>query len=115
MKFQQRVAVLWLGVVVGSSACGARSGAGAFPQAATIRAAEDTPSEFEVLTPYAGSAGGTCQSPLRDPRTGLQLRFVRTAPGLGDYAVPEGVYGARAGELLRIDCRSYKPVGLVAR
>jgi hypothetical protein len=63
----------------------------------------------------AGAAEGTCLSPVRDPRTGAELRFVRSAPGLGDYAVPEGAYGARRAELLRIDCRTWQAVGLVAR
>jgi hypothetical protein len=78
----------------------------------------DAPARFEPVT--AGGVGGaaadgTCQSPIRDPRSGLELRFVRSVPGLGDYAVPEGAYGARAGELLRIDCRTWQAVGFVQR
>jgi hypothetical protein len=31
----------------------------------------------------------------------------------GDYAVPAGRYGARRGELLRIDCVKRTAIGLV--
>jgi hypothetical protein len=99
------------------TACAGVSATTGFPQSAPIRAATDTPARFDIASVGGGAAAadGTCQSPIRDPRTGLELRFVRAVPGLGDYAVPEGAYGARAGELLRIDCRTWQAVGLVLR
>jgi hypothetical protein len=113
MPHRLRRASVLLAIV---AAC-ARSQATSFPPAAAVRPATDVPAQFELVTPSAASApaDGTCQSPVRDPRTGAELRFVRAVPGLGDYAVPEGSYGARAGELLRIDCRTWRAVGLVPR
>ncbi|HEY0928485.1 MAG TPA: hypothetical protein VGE27_01095 [Gemmatimonas sp.] len=40
---------------------------------------------------------------------------MRSIPGLGDYEIPERAYGARAGELLRIDCHTWRAIGFVAR
>ena len=113
MSSRSPLALLPLLVIAACAHAGATSG---FPEGAPTRPAADVPDRF--VPPAAGETGapaGTCQSPVRDPRTGTELRFVRSVPGLGDYAVPEGAYGARTGELLRIDCRSWRAVGLVAR
>lgn len=90
---------------------------GNFPVDVRVRPATDAPAAFVVAGASADAApgDGTCRSPLRDPRTGAEYRFVRAQPGVGDYAVPEGTYGARAGELLRIDCRSWRALGFVPR
>jgi hypothetical protein len=91
-------------------------GGGNFPSDATARPATDVPSRFDV-----GAAGatpptdGACHSPITDPRSGAQFRFVRADAGRGDYAVSTGQYGARAGELLRVDCRTWQAIGLVRR
>jgi len=106
---------LLLGLIV-LGACARAGTSGGFPSGASARPATDLPERFApAAAPGAGVAEGTCLSPVRDPRTGVELRFVRAVPGLGDYAVPAGTYGARAGELLRIDCRSWQAVGLVRR
>jgi hypothetical protein len=87
-----------------------------FPGDDTARPATDVPSRFTV-----GAAGatpptdGACHSPITDPRSGAQFRFVRADAGRGDYEVATGQYGARAGELLRVDCRTWQAIGLVRR
>ncbi len=94
---------------------GCARGHGGLSQAAPIRQAIDAPDRFASPASDAEVSDGTCRSPLRDPRTGAALRLVRSVPGLGDYVVPEREYGARAGELLRIDCRTWRVMGFVAR
>src|SRR3954449_10002001 len=54
-----------------------------------------------------------CQSPLVDERNGKTFRLMRAEPGRGDYDIPVGLYGALKGELLRVDCRTLQPLGLV--
>jgi hypothetical protein len=77
------------------------------------RAAIDTPEAFTFPTPP--SAPEACTSPAVDPRDGTQIRFVRAAGGIGDFQVPEGHYGVRSGELLRIRCATGEPIGVVPR
>jgi hypothetical protein len=99
-----------------ASACAHAGGPGNFPSSAITRPAVDVPEQFTLgASAGAPSSDGTCRSPLTDPRTGFELRFVRTMTGIGDYEVPTGRYGARGGELLRIDCRTMKAIGLVPR
>lgn len=78
-----------------------------------VRPATELPARFDP--PDAAITDGTCQNPVRDPRTGAERRFVRSAPGIRDYAVPTGSCGARPGELLRIDRRTWQAVGRVPR
>ena len=96
-----------------TAGCGIVSNAAAsFPSDASARPAVDTPTRFDVETL---NNSGICQSPITDPSTKAQLKFVRSQPGRGDYEVAVGQYGARAGELLRVDCYTYAPIGLVLR
>lgn len=111
MSHHSRIAL----TMVAAAACAHRTATSGFPHAAPTRPATDAPERFAPPAAGAGAADGACRSPVRDPRSGAELRFVRSTPGLGDYAVPQGAYGARAGELLRIDCRTWRAVGLVAR
>jgi hypothetical protein len=80
-----------------------------------LRAAEDTPPAF--VTEDGEAAVQTCRSPMIDPRDQTRLRLVRSAvvggAQRGDYEVPEGKYGVRAGELLRLDCESGESLGIV--
>lgn len=78
-----------------------------------LRAATDTPETFIFPTPP--SAPEACTSPAVDPRDGTAIRFVRAAGGMGDFQVPEGQYGVRSGELLRIRCSTGEPIGVVQR
>lgn len=56
-----------------------------------------------------------CKSPLVDEAEGTALILIRSTQGLGDYQVPEGMYGMNADELLRIDCRTGEVLGVVRR
>ena len=83
------------------------------PPDSTARAATDVPELFQ--SPAGLDPGGTCRDPMHDPRDGRAVQLVRSAAGRGDYEVPEGRYGVAKGELLRIDCRSGHPIGIVER
>lgn len=100
-----------LAVILGCAAC-AHAGTGAD---ASLRAAEDTPVQF--VTDDGTPAVQECRSPMVDPRDQTQLRLVRSAPfgneHRGDYQVPEGRYGVREGELLRINCETGQVIGIV--
>lgn len=82
---------------------------------AQYRPAEDAPVRF--VTVDGVPAEDTCRSPMIDPRDQTQLRLARSwqegNTHRGDYEVPVGRYGVRDGELLRIDCLSGEPIGIV--
>jgi hypothetical protein len=87
---------------------------------AIIRAARDCPDHFLVSAGDSGrptepTAGTGCHSPMVDPRDGTQLLLRRSAAGQGDYVVPAGRYGIGPKELLRLDCATGKPLGVVKR
>ena len=107
-----RLRIVALALLTVATGC-VRAYAAGSTETLPVRPATGLPARF--VPPDAARTDGTCQSPMRDPQTGAELRFVRSAPGLGDYAVPTGSYGARSGELLRIDCRTWQAVGLVPR
>lgn len=92
------------------SACASRS----FDDAA-IRSGEDLPEQFLLPAGVDVSSGSACFSPLVDPRDGAEIRIVRSIPGRGDYEVPPRRYGVRPEELLRIDCGTGRPLGIVRR
>jgi len=87
------------------------------------RAAVNAPDHFLVVVLDASGTETTseplgnaaCRTPLQDPDDGTRLTLDRSAAGQGDYVVPESRYGVRTGELLRVDCASGKPVGIVPR
>jgi len=87
-----------------------------FPADASLRPLTDAPTQF-ALSASARTRLSTdiCQSPIVDQRNGTSLRLERSVPGRGDYEVPAGHYGAQAGELVRVDCRTLQPIGLVRR
>jgi hypothetical protein len=82
---------------------------------AQYRPAEDPPVRF--VTVDGVPAEDTCRSPMIDPRDQMQIRLARSwqegNTHRGDYEVPVGRYGVRDGELLRIDCLSGEPIGIV--
>ena len=94
----------------------ASSHTGGFPSDASVRPLTDAPTQF-ALSGGARTRMSTdiCQSPLVDQRNGTTLRLERSVPGRGDYEVPVGHYGAQAGDLVRVDCRTLQPLGLVRR
>lgn len=89
-----------------------------FPSDSSARPLTDAPTQFALSTSTSAAARAPtdiCQNPLVDQRHGTTLRLVRSQPGRGDYEVPVGVYGVQAGDLVRVDCRSLQPIGLVRR
>lgn len=85
----------------------------------TPRPAAGLPERFEA--PNAGPGVPTaCTSPLLDARDGTELVMLRSSnqggSPIGDYAVsPAGRYGIGENEALRVDCRSWRPLGMVPR
>jgi hypothetical protein len=49
-----------------------------------------------------------------DPRDGTEVRFLFST-SYGEYELPAGRYGARPGELLRLECNTGRVMGLVPR
>lgn len=83
-----------------------------------VREVLDGPEVFMVqqagiLSRVPGTSA--CLSPLFDPRDHAQIVLSRSRDGLGDYEVGKNRYGMGRGELLRIDCRTGAPVGIVRR
>ena len=94
----------------------ASSHTGSFPSDASVRPLTDAPTQFALSgSSRTRMSTDICQSPLVDQRNGTTLRLERSVPGRGDYEVPIGHYGAQAGELVRVDCRTFQPIGLVRR
>lgn len=80
-----------------------------------VRSPQDVPVQFVTDDGTAAESG--CRNPLLDPRDQSRIRLVRsTAMGetyIGDYEVTGGRYGVGARELLRIDCGTGEPLGIV--
>lgn len=99
----------------------ASGGPSSMPPDASSRPASDAPPRFDPpdgagrLAPVDTLAGGGCLNPMRDPEDGARLTLIRSGGQRGDYAVPQGRYGVREGELLRLDCNTGAPIGIVAR
>ena len=56
----------------------------------------------------------TCATPLMDLQDKSTLQLVRTLrDGQGDYRVAAGKYGVGENELLRVDCATARPMGIV--
>ncbi len=107
-----------------SAGC-ATLGGSTYPVNAPSRPATNTPNHFMVGTiPLGGAltepqAGGGCRNPMVDPRDGTRLTLVQSQRGetdeIGDYEVSNGRYGARDGELLRLNCSTGLAIGFVPR
>ncbi len=110
-----RFSLVTLLVLVG--ACGQNSSG--FPSATPLRAGTDLPAQFEPppgfgrLSLTDTIAGNACLSPMHDPRNNMEIEMVRAAQGQADYRVPDGRYGVGAGQLLRLDCNTGRPLGIV--
>ena len=100
------------------AACALGAG-GTFPSSADARSASNVPFRFDPYPPTARVApadtiaGEGCRNPMLDPRDGQRLALVRSLGGEGDYRVPPGTYGVRAGEFLRLECNTGTVVGIV--
>ena len=92
-----------------------------FPADSDARRALEVPERFEPreaawrIEPGDTLAGRACLNPMVDPRDGTELRLVRSVGPRGDYHVPAGRYGVGQDELLRLDCNTGRPLGVVAR
>lgn len=64
---------------------------------------------FEMTEPIVDDG---CRSPMIDPRDSTKVSLFRSFNGRGDYEVPEGKYGVKKGQILRLDCASGKVVGI---
>lgn len=58
--------------------------------------------------------GNACLSPMHDPRDNTELKMVRAANGMADYKVPDDRYGVGRHQLLRLDCNTGRPLGIVS-
>jgi hypothetical protein len=91
-----------------------------FPPDGAARTAQNLPDYFRVGTPTGTTTvepiqGEGCQNPMVDPRTEARLRLVRSQGDRGDYEVPGGRYGVGTQELLRLECKTGRVVGIVPR
>ena len=92
-----------------------------FSDLTPLRAGEGLPALFEPPTGHARVApadtiaGSGCLSPLSDPRDGTELLMVRSSRHRADYSVPAGRYGVQQQELLRVECNTGRPLGIVSR
>jgi hypothetical protein len=100
-------------LTIAAAACNTRT---VYPTP-VLRPAEGAPPHFVRAdgSPMLGPSGVavSCPSPIMDPNTHAQLTMVRSYAGRADYAVPQGSYGAGAGELLRVDCGDGSAAGIV--
>lgn len=64
---------------------------------------------YEMMAPEADAA---CKSPMIDPRDSTKITLFRSFDGRGDYEVPDGKYGVKKGQILRLDCSTGKVVGI---
>jgi hypothetical protein len=92
-------------------------GTASLPPDSSARPGADVPDRFVPETPPpAGGTEATCRTPLVDPRDGARLVLYRSWEGArGDYQAPTGRYGVGERELLRVDCATGVPVGVVRR
>ena len=82
------------------------------------RQAVDVPAAFSISPAEAVAppreTRGACRNPMYDPRDGTRLVLEAALEGrVGDYSVPAGRYGVRERELLRLDCGTGRPIGVV--
>jgi len=81
-------------------------------------AAVDVPDRFVSDSPAADmqlSPDESCRNPMYDPRDGSEVRLLRSSNGRGDYEVPNGRYGTGPDQLLRLECGTGRPIGIVPR
>ncbi len=81
-------------------------------KSAIIRRAENTPVFFSPPTGVILD-NTSCKSPLIDKRNDTKIILISSKNGIGIYQVITGKYGIRKGELLRVDCKTGKSLGIV--
>ena len=72
------------------------------------------PDEFEAADGITLD-DDSCKSPLIDPQDNTRIIMFRSWSGYADYKVPEGKYGVRQGELLRVNCETGEVLGIVRK
>jgi len=110
--------ILLLPLTLMAAGCGSTSHANLIPQPVV-----GMPAQFFGPSGAPEPAGPTCRNPLRAPDGVVTLTMVRSGrepdrPGIGwgDYAVsPVGSYGVRLDQLIRVECGSGVPAGVVPR
>lgn len=75
----------------------------------------EPPASLTRVAPADTLPGSGCLNPMRDPRDGAEIILVRASTPRADYAVQGGRYGVGADELLRLDCNTGEPIGIVRR
>lgn len=60
-------------------------------------------------------AGGGCLNPMWTADGSTRMTLETSDAGWGDYRVPEGWLGMGPAELLRLDCNTGQPLGVVLR
>ena len=99
-------------ILAASGGCSTMKGALETTPDRIDRPAKDTPDLF-LREDDRPNTGTPCLAVLIDPRDKTAVQLVRTIPGQGDYRVPAGKYGVTDTELIRIDCATGRPVGIV--
>ena len=90
-----------------------------FPTATPLQPGKGLPAQFEPPPGFGRLSltdtipGNACLSPMHDPRTNTEITMARAANGQADYKVPDGRYGVGSGQLLRLDCSTGRPLGIV--
>ena len=79
-----------------------------------LRQGEDLPAVFDPPEGFSFGAN-SCKSPLVDPRDGTQIIMIRSTGTMGEYDPPDGKYGLKRNELLRINCQTGEIYGVVRR
>lgn len=99
---------LWIVLILMLIGCHSTSSQGDF-----LRLAKDPPEFFE---PPSGTEFNeeSCLNPLTDPRDGTVIILEKSyGNGLGDYKVTGKKYSVGNKELLRVNCKSGKVIGIV--
>lgn len=95
------------------SGCGS-SNASTDADQEVLRPPSDAPESFSAV--FATPVGSKdCQSRLVDPVDQVELVLIKSFDGVGDYLVPLGKYRMASDELLRINCRTGKVIGVVKK
>lgn len=116
MNLRQKTAVIMLTALAGTACASAMHDM----TGPVLRRATDAPVRFvfdmAVDTALTDTIPGWgCRNPLLDPRDSTAITMSRSASGLADYAVPSGKYGVGQNELLRVECNTGLPLGIVRR
>lgn len=102
--------IMTLSLLVLVSACGVTKQT--VSNKSIIRQAENVPEAF--LSPEGILLDEiSCKSPMTDKRDGTKIIMSSSSNSEGTYQVPEGKYGVKKGELLLLDCKTGKVLGIV--